>query len=614
MGLRKTTEQFIKEVKEKNKHSELDLSLVEYKGCDKDVTVICPIHGKFDIQASYLLQGSGCRKCADEHRNDDRRTSMEEFQNIVFQKYGNKLDPSLAKFRTVRDKIIMKCVYHDKFETTAERIMRGDGCSKCNLEEIKRKDNEKKEGFYSEKKLKKLWHTNNPKVIAEEFKIESTTIDVIGGKGTFYPKDECDKVIEYLNNYVKNFDGNEESARKQFMVDIRRKKMSFESRGLISVVQLAKEMNVSRHGLYRTIDYLNIPYHKEIDPIGHVEVRVISLNDVDKIKEFYQVENKSKILTKDTILNDYGSVENFTKLRTQKILNIKNNWTEEQKNQVIQNMRTAQRELANDPIRAKQKLDRTNKTHIENYGSLENYGKHLGEEIKKYISENKDEWLAKIRKSFEEYLKIRGITEEEFHKERYECILKSLSEKYGKEITNINQIPNWKEKVQECWKNKTVEELNEIVDKARKTLFENYGVYNAGDLVRYQKLHYNGVIFDSSWELMVYLYLQDNNIPFEFHKKGFYFNYDCEGKKCRYYPDFIINNKIYEVKGGQYYDKNGIMINPYDSTDKRPQYKQKLMEKLGVIVIKEKDMDKYIKNFKKNHSDIILTDLYKKKE
>ena len=95
MGLRKTTEQFIKEVKEKNKHSELDLSLVEYKGCDKDVTVICPIHGKFDIQASYLLQGSGCRKCADEHRNDDRRTSFEEFQNIVFQKYGNKLDPSL---------------------------------------------------------------------------------------------------------------------------------------------------------------------------------------------------------------------------------------------------------------------------------------------------------------------------------------------------------------------------------------------------------------------------------------------------------------------------------------------------------------------------------------
>lgn len=97
-------------------------------------------------------------------------------------------------------------------------------------------------------------------------------------------------------------------------------------------------------------------------------------------------------------------------------------------------------------------------------------------------------------------------------------------------------------------------------------------------------------------------------------KKGFYFNYDYEGKKCRYFPDFIINGEIYEIKGDQYYDKNGIMINPYDSTDKRPQCKQKLMEKLGVIVIKEKDMDKYIKNFKKNHSDIILMDLYKKKE
>jgi len=616
MGIRKTTEQFIKEVKERN-HHDLDLSLVKYKGCDEEVTVICPIHGEFNIQASYLRQGSGCRKCADEHRNDNRRMSIEEFQNIVFQKYGNKLDTSLAKFRTLRDKIIMKCIHHNEFETTPSRIINGDGCPKCNLEELKRKNNEKKDGFYSEKKLKKLWHTNNPKVIAEEFGIKSTIINAIGGNGTFYPKDECNKVIEYLNDYVKNFDGNEESARKQFMINIRRKKMSLESRGLISCVELARQFNTSRHAIYRSIDYLQIPNHREIDPIGHVDVKVISLEDVDKLKEFFKNPNKSKILSEDSLIQNYGSLEKANEIRVNKILETRENWSDEKKKEVSDKLKQIHAEINADPIRKQARIDKIHEGLIKNFGSWENYVKYLNESVKNTLIKKHgslEEAYKANRLKFYNHLEEQGITVEEYNAKLYQRVLESLSEIYGKKITNLNQLPNWREKLRETWDNKTVEELNEIDERKRKTMMERYGVENPNDLNTYQKLYYKGLRFDSSWELFVYLYLVDNNIPFEFHKKNFYIPYEVEGRKCRYYPDFIINGKIYEVKGEQYFDENDIMINPYDETDKRPKYKQKCMAENNVTIIRKKDIKKYEDNFKKNHKDIILADLYGKKE
>lgn len=41
-----------------------DYSLVEYAGSLDLVTIICPIHGKFEQAASEHLRGRGCRKCA----------------------------------------------------------------------------------------------------------------------------------------------------------------------------------------------------------------------------------------------------------------------------------------------------------------------------------------------------------------------------------------------------------------------------------------------------------------------------------------------------------------------------------------------------------------------
>lgn len=37
--------------------------LVEYKGAKESITIVCPIHGKFEQEASSHLAGRGCREC-----------------------------------------------------------------------------------------------------------------------------------------------------------------------------------------------------------------------------------------------------------------------------------------------------------------------------------------------------------------------------------------------------------------------------------------------------------------------------------------------------------------------------------------------------------------------
>lgn len=58
---------------------------------------------------------------------------------------------------------------------------------------------------------------------------------------------------------------------------------------------------------------------------------------------------------------------------------------------------------------------------------------------------------------------------------------------------------------------------------------------------------YNGIWCDSSWELAFLIYHLENNIPIK-RFEGF-FEYTWEGKVHKYYPDFEVEENIYELKG-----------------------------------------------------------------
>ena len=54
--------------------------------------------------------------------------------------------------------------------------------------------------------------------------------------------------------------------------------------------------------------------------------------------------------------------------------------------------------------------------------------------------------------------------------------------------------------------------------------------------------------FDSTWEVLVYEFCMENGIEVEY-SPNIVFEYECFGEIHTYHPDFIINGKLYEVKG-----------------------------------------------------------------
>ena len=59
--------------------------------------------------------------------------------------------------------------------------------------------------------------------------------------------------------------------------------------------------------------------------------------------------------------------------------------------------------------------------------------------------------------------------------------------------------------------------------------------------------YYQGIWCDSSWELAYILYQKDHNIEVERNLTPY--EYVFEGKTYKFYPDFIVNGELVEIKG-----------------------------------------------------------------
>ena len=168
-------------------------------------------------------------------------------------------------------------------------------------------------------------------------------------------------------------------------------------------------------------------------------------------------------------------------------------------------------------------------------------------------------------------------------------IRKTCKERYGTENSFQSEIVKQKYR-QNNIKKYGVEypaQLRYVKEKAKQTCLEKYGRYP----ITYNKYEFDNEKFDSSFELAYYIWLKDNNINFEFHPNIF-FPYEYNGIIHSYYPDFIVDGSITEIKGSQFFE-NGRMINPYDrSQDDLYNAKYQCMLKNGINIIT--DCSKYI--------------------
>lgn len=126
------------------------------------------------------------------------------------------------------------------------------------------------------------------------------------------------------------------------------------------------------------------------------------------------------------------------------------------------------------------------------------------------------------------------------------------------------------------------EETRKLISKKMKIVGGGYR-HGSG---RGKKGRYRGYWCDSSWELAYVIYCLDNGIKIERNKEKR--EYEWEGRKHTYYPDFIVNGKLIEIKG-------------YETE----QWKCKLKDNQDIQVIGENEIkdilnfviDKYGKDF-----------------
>ncbi len=116
-----TTESFIAEAKEIY-GDRYDYSKVEYKNRDHQVTIVCPIHGDFQVYAREHLDGKGCPKCE----------KGEKFLLKLKEKFGDKFGLDEFVYDSSTMPVTLICPTHGAFSRKPNQILNSTfGCPEC---------------------------------------------------------------------------------------------------------------------------------------------------------------------------------------------------------------------------------------------------------------------------------------------------------------------------------------------------------------------------------------------------------------------------------------------------------------------------------------------------
>jgi hypothetical protein len=121
IGRNKTNEEFIKKAREIH-GDKYDYSLIDK---NKNIKIICLVHGIFEQRASHHLSGSGCPKCAGKNK------TTEEFIRKAKEVHGDRYDYSKSIYLNDKSKILIICPIHGEFKQISGGHLQGSGCPIC---------------------------------------------------------------------------------------------------------------------------------------------------------------------------------------------------------------------------------------------------------------------------------------------------------------------------------------------------------------------------------------------------------------------------------------------------------------------------------------------------
>lgn len=124
-----TTESFIAEAKEIY-GDRYDYSKVDYKNREHRVTVVCPVHGEFQVYAREHLDGKGCPKCE----------KGEKFLAKLKEKFGDKFGLDEFVYESSTSPVTLICPEHGSFSRLPNQILYSPfGCPECGNDNLRQK-------------------------------------------------------------------------------------------------------------------------------------------------------------------------------------------------------------------------------------------------------------------------------------------------------------------------------------------------------------------------------------------------------------------------------------------------------------------------------------------
>lgn len=217
----------------------------------------------------------------------------------------------------------------------------------------------------------------------------------------------------------------------------------------------------------------------------------------------------------------------------------------------------------------------------------------------------------------------RALQSSEFLKKS----MNTCKEHYGVEHPAQSEeiLENWKKTNLEIYGVENPSQAQSIKDKKAQTTMEHYGVENpfqAEEIIEKintdkhptrNRYFYKGVAFDSATELYFYIYHHD--ILKDDITRGKMFVYYVNGKKARYFCDFLLNGENVEIKGRHLIDTKTMILHTY--LDEIP-----LLEKtqclkdnnVRIIIDNDKEMIRISKLVEKQFPHLVESCRIKKSE
>lgn len=127
---RLTQEEFISESKELS-GDKYGYNKVVYQGLNTPVTLVCDIHGDFEIMPASHIIGCGCVDCGIIKRAASNKKTTSEYVEDAFKTHGDLYGYDKAIYTGAQDKIEIHCKTHGYFWQEANSHLRGCGCTDC---------------------------------------------------------------------------------------------------------------------------------------------------------------------------------------------------------------------------------------------------------------------------------------------------------------------------------------------------------------------------------------------------------------------------------------------------------------------------------------------------